>query len=222
MKRLLLLPGYTETASIFDPLRPLLPPGLQVVPVALDAALAGWRPRGPVNAATVAQRLVEYYQMTARDVLLGHSMGGWLAIHAKQLTGCTALLLSSFTNQGRIVSATRALGRLRLLAYSGLLQSRWMSARFKQRYRPVESRQLYHQLVDGTGSLRRGHLYQQLQVLFAPAPPLTVAPDLRLHARADNIIRAPEQEAYVELPGDHFAHYFYPELVAAAIRPFLG
>ena len=221
MKRLLLLPGYTEDSGIFAPLLPLLPPGLPVVPVALPDALAHWQPAGPVNVATVAQRLAEFYHITGTDVLLGHSMGGWLAAYVKQQTGCAAVLLSAFTNQRQIVAATRRLGWLRLLVYSGLMQSSWLSGRFKRRYRRDESRALYHQLVDGTGRLSRRQLYQQLQVLFAPAPPLTVRPDLRLHARRDNIIRAP-QEAYLEIPGDHFGHYFYPRQVAAAIWPLLG
>jgi hypothetical protein len=32
----------------------------------------------------------------------------------------------------------------------------------------------------------------------------------------------PPDEPYVELPGDHFAHYFYPELAAAAICQLLA
>lgn len=220
-KRLLLLHGYTEDASIFAPLLPLLPAGLPVVPIELPEALANWRPaRGPINVATVAARLVEVYHIEPQDVLLGHSMGGWLASYVKQQTGATAILLSSFTDQRQIVSANRRLGYLRLLVYSGLMQSQWLSGRFKQRYRREESRALYHQLVDGTRRLSRRHLYQQLQVLFAPAPPLTAAPDLRLHATRDNIIRPP-QEAYVEIPGDHFGHYYNPQLVVDAIRPYL-
>lgn len=221
MKRLLLLHGYTESGSIFTPLLPLLPPALPVQLLELPEALAGWRPEGPVNVATVARRLVAFYTITAADVVLGHSMGGWLAAYLKQETGCTAVLLSGFTSQDRIVSRIRSLGWLRLLTYSGLVQSGWAGARFKRGYRPAESRALYHQLVDDTSRLGRRHLFQQLQVLFAPAPPLTVAPDLRLHARADAIIRPP-QEPYVEISGDHFGHYFYPGQVVAALAPYLA
>ena len=221
MKRLLLLHGYTESSRIFDPLLPLLPPGLPVLALELPAALAAWRPPGPVNVASAAQRLAEFYQITAQDVVLGHSMGGWLAAYLKQQTGCVAVLLSGFTDQGRVVAAARSLRLLRLVVYSGFMQSRWLSARFKQRYRPVESRPLYHQLVDDTRQLSCRHLYQQLQILFAPAPPLRVAPDLRLHAPADTIVRPP-LEPYVPIAGDHFGHYFYPQPVVAALGPYLA
>jgi pimeloyl-ACP methyl ester carboxylesterase len=220
MKRLLLLHGYTESSTIFAPLRPLLPPSLPVVAIELPEALADWRPLGPVNVASAAQRLAELYQITAHDVVLGHSMGGWLAAYLKQATGCTAVLLSGFTNQNRIISRLRGLGVLRLVVQAGLLQNRWLNARFKRRYPFAESRALYGQLLDDTRLLSRAALYQQLQILFAPAPPLTVEPDLRLHARHDHIIRPP-QEPFIEISGDHFGHYYYPQQVLAAIRPLL-
>ena len=53
-------------------------------------------------------------------------------------------------------------------------------------------------------------------MLFAPVPPLAELPELRIHSLADNVVLPPD-EPFVEIPGDHFAHYYYPELVAAAI-----
>ncbi len=67
----------------------------------------------------------------------------------------------------------------------------------------------------------RRYVHRQLQVLFAPVPPLTTPPDLRVHARRDNVIRPPDEE-FMEIPGDHFAHYYHPQLVAAAIERVLG
>lgn len=220
MKRLVLVHGYTETSAIFAPLLPLLPAGLPVVAVELPAALAGWQPLGPVNVVSVARRLAEVYQLTAADVVLGHSMGGWLAAYLKQEIGCTAVLLSGFTHPNRIVARKWNLRLLQLAVHAGLVQSRWFSTRVKRRYPFAESRALYHQLVEDTRLLSRHHLYQQLQVLFAPAPPLTVKPDLRLHARQDHIIRPPKAP-YVEISGDHFGHYFYPQQVVAALQPWL-
>lgn len=220
MPRLLLLHGYTEDASIFDPLRPLLPAQASLVDVGLEDALRQW-PRGrPVHAGTVAGLLAERYAIGPDDVLLGHSMGGWLAAHIKQQTGATAILLSSFTNQRKIVSSFRSLRVLGFLVKTGLLQSAYMRARFKRLYPFDESRAVHAALTDGMVHHRRPYVYQQLQVLFAPAPELTAQPELRLHARRDNIIRPPD-EAYVEIPGDHFSHVLYPEPTAAAVRSFL-
>ena len=220
MKRLLLLHGYTEEPTIFDPLRPLLPPFAEVIVPDLAAELACWPPRGPVNARTLAGHLAARYQLGPADVLIGHSMGGWLAAHVKELTGATAILLSGFTDQAKIRAAVRTPWLLALAARSGLLQSRLASWHSRRRYPFDESRALHAQLVRRMPHWGRRCVHQQLQVLFGPVPPLTTAPDLRLHARRDHIVRPPD-EPFVELPGDHFAHYFYPERTAAAIRNFL-
>ena len=218
MPRLFLLHGYVEDSSIFDPLRPLLPAAAQaaVVDVELEDVFGQWQPRGPVNAATLAAHLITLYQITASDVLIGHSMGGWIAAHIKQQVGCRIGLLGAFTDQRKIVSKMRSPFWLGLVVKTGLMQSRYMRRRVKLAYRRDESRALHTQLSDGMARLTRRYVHQQMQVLFAPAPPLTIAPDLRLHARRDNIIRPPD-EPYVEIPGDHFAHYYYPQLAAEAI-----
>ena len=221
MKRLLLLPGYLEDATIFDTLRPLLPPTTEVLAIELEPEFAQWRPVGVVNAVTFARHLVQRYAIGPADVLIGHSMGGWLAAHIKAQAGATAVLLSSFTDPRKVVARARNPLLLALYAWSGVGRSRWLRARAKRTYRFDESRALYDQLADGMARHPRRYVHRQLQVLFAPVPPLAVAPELRVHARADNVVLPPD-EPFVEIPGDHFAHYYYPELVAAAIARIVG
>jgi pimeloyl-ACP methyl ester carboxylesterase len=223
MPRLFLLHGYVEDSTIFDPLRPLLTAAARqaIVDVELENTFGKWQPRGPVNAATLAQHLIDIYDITTQDVIIGHSMGGWIATHIKQLAGCPVILLGSFTDQRKIVSKMRSPFLLGLIVKTGLMQSNYMRRRVKQAYRRDESRALHAQLADSMVRMPRRYVHQQLQVLFAPAPPLTVQPELRLHARHDNIIRPPD-EPYVELPGDHFAHYYYPQLAAQEINRVLA
>jgi len=221
MPRLLLLHGYTEDATIFDPLLPLLPPFEQVVALELAEEFAHWRPAGPVNVHTLARYLAARHGIGPTDVLIGHSMGGWIAAHLQEQTGAAAILLSSFTDQAKIVSSLRSPRLLGVAAHLGLVQNRWLNDYFRRRYRHDESRALHGQLVAGMGRWRRRYVAQQLRVLFAPGPPLTTEPALRLHAVGDTVVRPPD-EPYVALPGDHFAHYFYPQLAAAAIRDYLA
>ncbi|TDN39234.1 alpha/beta hydrolase [Hymenobacter sp. UV11] len=220
MTRLLLLHGYTEDRTIFDPLLPLLPPFAEVISLDLEEEFAHWQPRGKVNVQTLARHLAGRYHVGPADVLIGHSMGGWIAAHLKELTGAITILLSAFTDQAKIVSRIRSPRLLGLVTQSGLMQSAFLLKRFKRRYRHDESRALHAALVDGMVRYQWRYVQQQLYVLFAQVPPLTVPPDLRLHARRDNVIRLPDED-YVELPGDHFAHYFYPQLAAEAIQAFL-
>ncbi|MGI4874486.1 MAG: alpha/beta fold hydrolase [Janthinobacterium lividum] len=220
MKRLLLLPGYIEGPSTFDTLLPLLP-AAEVVPLDLEPEFARWQPGGPATAVTLARHLTQRHQITAADVLIGHSMGGWLAAHIKEQTGATAVLLSGFTDQRKIVSAVRHPLALALYAWSGVGRNRLLRERAKRNYPADESREFYNLLADGMAHHSRRYVHRQLQVLFAPVPPLRTQPELRLHARRDTIILPPD-EPYLEIPGDHFAHYYHPELVAAAIGRVLG
>jgi pimeloyl-ACP methyl ester carboxylesterase len=216
MKRLLLLPGYLEDGTIFDTLRPLLPPA-RVEVIELEPALSQWQPSGAVSAMTLARYLAERYSITSADMVIGHSMGGWIAAHIKAETGATAVLLSSFTDQHKVVAASRNPLLLGLYAYLGLGRNRWLRERAKRQYQFEESQTLYAQLADGMVRIPRRHVHRQLQVLFASVPPLAVLPELRVHALADNVVRPPD-EPFLEIPGDHFAHYYYPALVAAAIK----
>jgi pimeloyl-ACP methyl ester carboxylesterase len=221
LPRLLLLPGYTEDQRIFATLRPLLPPFAEVLALELEEEFAHWHPAGRPTVVALARHLAARYHIGPADVVIGHSMGGWIAANIKQQTGATAILLSSFTDQAKIVSAIRSPRLLGLVALTGLVQNRAINQYFKRRYRYDESRALHAQFVDGMGRLRRRYVHQQLQVLFAPVPPLTALPELRLHAPTDTVVLPPD-EPYVALPGDHFAHYFYPERAAAAIRDCLA
>ena len=216
MKRLLLLPGYLEDATVFDTLRPLLPPAAEVLAIELEPEFAQWRPLGAINAVTFARHLTQRHHIGPEDMLIGHSMGGWLAAHLKAQTGATAVLLSSFTDQSKVVSRARNPLLLALYAWSGVGRSRWLRERAKRGYLFDESRELYGQLADSMARHPRRYVHQQLQVLFAPVPPLAVLPELRIHALADNVVRPPD-EPFVTIPGDHFAYYYHPELVAAAI-----
>ncbi|RYY17411.1 MAG: alpha/beta hydrolase, partial [Cytophagaceae bacterium] len=167
MKRLLLLPGYLEDSTIFDTLRPRLPPA-EALAIELETEFAQWQPTGPVNVVTLARHLARRYQVGQQDILLGHSMGGWLAAHLKAQTGAAAVLLSSFTDPRKVVARTRNPLLLALYAWSGLGRSRWLRARAKRNYLFDESRALYGQLADSMARHPRRYVHRQLQVLFAP------------------------------------------------------
>lgn len=219
MPHIFLIHGYVEDPTIFDKLVPLLPPA-NYVRIDLADEFGRWQPTGPVNVRLLAQYLMDQYKITADDVVIGHSMGGWTAINIKQVSGAAAIQLASFTNQMKIRFPTDNLTVLRLLLNSGMTQSRTLNNFFKKKYPFDESRELYDRLLDESVRMPRQYIWQQLQTLFAKVPPLTAHPDLRIHARRDSIVSPPD-EAFVEVPGDHFSLVFHPELVAAPIRTLL-
>ncbi len=213
--RVFLIHGYVEDPTIFDELVPLLPPA-EYVRIHLADEFARWQPTGPLNVRLLAQYLAKRYRITATDVVIGHSMGGWVAVNVKEVTGAVAIQIGSWTNQKKILFPTDNLTVIKFLVASGFTQSRVLVNYFKKRYRFEESRALYNRLVDGMRHMSRPYLWQQQQTLFAKVPPLTVQPDLRIHARRDNVVRYPD-EPYVDVPGDHFCLVCHAEAVAAPI-----
>ncbi|XWW47346.1 alpha/beta fold hydrolase [Fibrella sp. USSR17] len=220
MPRLLYIHGYVENPTIFDKLSPLLP-AESVVKLNLQDDFARWNPvDSTVNVSTLAAYLAHTYQIGADDIVIGHSMGGWIAANLKAQTGSKAVLISSYTDVKKVVAFSRNVKLLRLLVYAGLVQSRWLTNYALKRYPFDESRLLHKMLVGNMVSLPRRYIYQQLRVLLAPHAILPATPDLRIHTRPDNILRVPT-ESYIETPGDHFNLVFHPETVAAPILAWL-
>lgn len=216
MKRLILIHGYAEDLTIFDALRPLLP-SANVLAINVETEFDSWPAKTPVNAHALAAFLAKQYTITADDMVIGHSMGGWIAINIKAVTGARVVQIASFTNQRKIVTPVYHAETLRFLANAGLLQTRFSIAIVKYRYPFHESRALNNLLLDQLRMMRRAYIAWQLSVLFAPVPPLRVSPDLRIHATADNIVQPPD-EPYAVVPGDHFCLVFHPMAVAQVIQ----
>ncbi|GAA4420708.1 hypothetical protein GCM10023187_56140 [Nibrella viscosa] len=219
MQRYLFIHGYIEDPTIFDQLVPLLPPG-DTLRLSVRDELARWRPQAPVDARSLARYLSETYSITAQDVVIGHSMGGWIAVQIKNLTGATTVQIGSYTNPRKVTFPIQHVGVLRWMAKLGLAQSISFVNWAKKKYPFEESRALYSALLDEMQRMDRTYIYQQMRILFAPVPPLTVSPDLRIHNRRDNIV-APPDESYAAVPGDHFCLVFHPYEVAAPIRTLL-
>lgn len=214
--KLIFIHGFVEDSTIFDEIRKTITFGEQIA-LNLEEDFAAWHD-APANmdVQKLALHLIHKYKITVQDCIIGHSMGGWIASYIKQNVGCMAILLASLTNQKKLLSP---LTNLTLLKYSvrwGIMQRNGMVSYLKNRYHFLASKQLYDGLIDGLAAMNKKCLFQQLQVLFATVPPLTITPDLRVHARKDNIVRFPD-ESFIEVPGDHFSLIFHPKEVCEAI-----
>lgn len=220
MTRILFIHGYIEEPTVFDRLTSLLPPTEQIR-INLADEFRRWKPSGSVNVREVAQYVINQYAVNADDVVIGHSMGGWIAAYVKELTGAAVVQIASWTNPKKILFPTHNLSILRVLFFSGLTQSRFFTELSVRQYPFDESRTFFQTLLSGSRQMDRRYLWFQIQTLFAKVSPLSVQPELRIHARPDNII-APPDEPYVEVPGDHFSLVFHPDVVAAQINSLLS
>ncbi|MEZ0538253.1 alpha/beta fold hydrolase [Fibrella arboris] len=221
MARLIYIHGYVEDPSIFDNLAPLLPTA-SVLTLNLRDEFARWDPDDKtVNVSTLAAYLARTHQISADDVVIGHSMGGWIAANLKAQTGCRAVLISSYTDVKKVITFTRNIGLVRLLVNWGIVQSNAFASYALKKYPFDESRSLHKALINNMLSQPRRYVYQQLRVLLAPFPIPPATPDVRIHTPPDNVLRYPD-EPYHKTPGDHFNLVFHPEAVAAPILAWLA
>lgn len=219
MIRIVFIPGYTEDPSIFDALVPLLPTHQALRISNQEELAAGFAGKSP-DVVGYAAYLAKKYAIQERDIVIGHSMGGWIGIHLKQQTGCKAILVGSFTDPGKVRMPYQQPWLLKALTWLGVIQGRRLNKTFKKLYPHDESRALYTSLLDRLPAFSRRYVWQQLKLIFSPVPALTVSPDIRIHARRDNVVKYPD-EAYVQVAGDHFSVLFHAAEVAAPIQAFM-
>jgi pimeloyl-ACP methyl ester carboxylesterase len=218
--KLIFIHGFVEDSTIFNEIRKTITTGEQIA-LNLEEDFAAWQDAPEdMDVQKLALYLIQKYKITAQDCVIGHSMGGWIASHIKQNIGCKAILLASLTNQAKLLSPLKNLTLLKYSVRWGITQGQMMVSYLKNIYLFPESKQLYDGLIDGLAVMDKKCLFQQLQVLFAKVPPLTITPDLRVHARKDNIVAFPD-ESFVEVKGDHFSLVFHSKEVCEVVLEVL-
>ena len=218
--KLIFIHGFVEDSTIFNEIRKTITTGEQIA-LNLEEDFAAWH-NAPeaMDVQKLALYLIQKYKITTQDCVIGHSMGGWIASYIKQNVGCKAILLASLTDQTKLLSPLKNITLLKYFVRWGITQSSPMVSYLKNRYHFQESKQLYDGLIDGLAVMNKKCLFQELQVLFAEVPALTITPDLRVHARKDNIVKYPD-EPYTEVSGDHFSLIFHPQEVCEAVLKVL-
>ncbi|WP_224998661.1 alpha/beta fold hydrolase [Cesiribacter sp. SM1] len=217
--RLLFIPGFGEDPSIFSSIQDHLP-GEKVF---LDYwELLGKEPRPELNPLLFAEELVEQYGITSHDVVIGHSTGGWVAYYIKHLVNCPIVQIASWTDMDRVVSPVQN----RHLIYSFVKRGLYFNPLVRhyivwKKYRNKPSAGIFNSVFKRLSREDSYKVINQMRLIFNPGyVKLKVQPDLRIHAREDSIILFPDQYA-VEVPGDHFSLWTYPEEVYSPIVKFL-
>jgi hypothetical protein len=218
--KLLFIHGFVEDHTIFNELRKSITQGEQIA-LDLEIELANWE-GAPVNldVQKMASHLIMKYEITAQDCVIGHSMGGWIASYMKEECGCKAILLASLTDQKKLITPLTNPTLIKYLIKFGIFQSSFMDSFLKKDYKFQESKKLYDGLIDGLIKMDKKILFQQCQILFEKVKPLTITPNLRVHARKDNIVQFPDED-FIEVSGDHFSLIYHTQQVVSAIQKVL-
>jgi pimeloyl-ACP methyl ester carboxylesterase len=209
--------GFGENESIFDKIAPSLP-SPQVFINVWD--LLGTAPREGLNVIDFAKEIVSKYNVTVEDVVIGHSMGGWIAYHVKQYSGCRVVQIGSWTEFDRIIAPIKNAKVIYWLTRNGLYMNRFVLWFFGLAYKGKPSEWIFRDSFERLIVSNREAVVNQMKLMFEPVKRFTMMPELRIHARKDVVIRHPK-EPFHEVPGDHFTLITHPETVIEPILEFL-
>lgn len=209
--RIFFIPGFGEEGFIFDKIQAFIP-GEKVF-------IDNWTllkevPEKGLTGLVYAKYLVECFKIKKEDVVIGHSMGGWIALNIKHMIGCGIIQIASWTDSGKLVKVPIERNLMYWLAKRGFgFNSLILNILVFLDYRNKPSREIFITIFE---RLRRGNkeiVAKQLMIIFNPVKEqITISPHFRIHSKADNIVKFPAQEFH-EVPGDHFTLYTYPETV---------
>ena len=217
--RIIFIHGFGENESIFSKIAPFIP-GEHIFLNVWE--LVGNKPLPGLNVLDFTKSLVEKYNITPQDIIIGHSMGGWIAWHIKHFTGSPIVQIASWTDPDRPISPVSNVKVIYWMVRNGLFFNRFIKRRFSSKgYKGKPSRQIYEETFDQLVYGNKQNVINQLRLILTPTTERpTVQPDLRIHARADLVVRPP-REPFLEVPGDHFTLYTDPEAVYEPINTFL-
>lgn len=219
MRRIIFIPGLGEDEKVFDNVLPLIK-GEKLV---LNTwHLHGDEPRGKINAVDMARETIDRYKLTKDDVLIGHSLGGLIALFIKKILGCKIIQVGSYTSHDRVKVPISNHNIIKWAVKYHLFFNpfiRWLVLRLQYNSKPSKLwvKHVFNLLKNGN----KDNVINQLTAALTPIKTENkVEPDLRIHSKNDLIVRPPK-EPYVEIPGDHFSILTHPIEAAAAINNFL-
>lgn len=217
--RVIFIPGFGENETIFNKIAPELP-GEKLF-------LSFWKllPNKSIKNLQVtlfAKELIKEFTITKNDLIIGHSAGGWVALHIKNIIGCPIVQIASWWDEKKVVTFTTNRHLVYFAAKWGLYFNQFILRHImKKYYKGKPSQAIFEAVFIRLITGNRANVVNQLRLIFNLYPvKLSVKPDLSIHAKGDTIIRFPDGAVY-EVAGDHFSLYTYPEQVYPPILNFI-
>src|SRR3954466_9865021 len=99
--RVFFVPGFGEETSIFDKIESFVD-GEKVF-------IDNWKllekvPQKGLTVVVYAKYLVELFKIKKEDIIIGHSMGGWIGWYIKYLTGSRVIQIASWTDSRKLLT----------------------------------------------------------------------------------------------------------------------
>lgn len=218
--RMIFIHGFGEKPSIFDKIHP----AFNQEKLFID----NWEELGDTikpnyKAIDYAKDLAQKYQIKNSDIVIGHSLGGWISYHLKYLTNCKSIQIASWTDMDRVRFPINNYNVIAFCVKYGLTFNTISKKYFiKKQYKGLPSESIfvenYERLIKGNNK----NIYNQMKLILNGCIIENMPePDLRIHSKADRLIRFPKQKCD-EVNGDHFNLITHPEEVIRSINKLLN
>jgi hypothetical protein len=166
--RVIFIHGFGENETIFSKIARYIP-GEHIFINLWE--LLGDTPLPGINVLVFAQSLVEKYKITQQDVIIGHSMGGWIAWYIKYLTGSPIVQVASWTDPDRPYKPLKNEKTIYWLIRNGLFFNSFMKRLFAAMgYKGKPSKQIYKEIFDRMIAGNKENIINQLRIILTPVP----------------------------------------------------
>ena len=214
-KRVLLLHGFGDDERSFEVLAPLLESTLE--PKYVDYyTLCDDLPLGQVTAASYAERIIEKHNITTDDILLGHSMGGYIAHAIRQQIEVPVISIGSFTQPQKVRYPFMQFWLIRVAIFLGFFSKWLLVIGGWLKYRNAEGKVEATISAEVLSAQTRHTLYRLLRTFFIDPPAAGPPPQLAFHGIKDDVV-APPDYLHLALAGNHFIHRTRAILIARHI-----
>ena len=165
-------------------------------------------------------RLIDAYNIKTDDILIGHSLGGYLAYNISQIIDSETCLIGSFTDPDKIIRLVDNKYANYLMMLLGMPKWRIAKWRLLKNVPEGQAKRELAKVLDNFGTFRNWDLLKLVCLTYSKPIDGKRAPSLRIHALADRIVRPPA-EAFRQAPGDHFCLLVHHWTVSQTIKGWL-
>ncbi len=218
--RLVLLPGFGENCSVYNPLLPYFT-DYELVRVEYPDIL-NKVPFWNFSGFEIAKVISETYDLNSEDKLIGHSTGGYFAFLLREMMGNEICMISGFSDCAKIIHPLPYTWfTTPFLGITGFVKSalarRYMLNKVKDKPIAIPMKEAMLQMKDYSNM----DLFKLSVILRYDEKPVSVlAHPLRIHARDDKLVKLPD-EPYTEVSGGHFPIALDTSNVALEMKGFL-
>jgi hypothetical protein len=218
-KRLFLLPGFGEDTFCFNELIPLIK-DYEFVHVDYRPALNKFI-FPVITCKQFCKRLIEQYDITENDRLIGHSMGGYFSYQVRELTGSPVCMIAAFNDPGKVLHLTPQFPRFtQLVAMSGFIKSPLLKKYLLDRISDENYKEIQAYVMDNFKTFTNRQLGLMMEMDYENKISSSLPNPLRIHDKADRVVSPPDEE-YIQTMGGHFCLNLYPKETHAAMKEFL-